>query len=1263
MSKRQFTIQLDCFALYVAFVVLLFVGPAAFAQTPDSATYCHVTGTLYKKVGDTPAANVRVKVVSVTLAGYPTTTADEYLPTTDANGAIDFYMRRGATACFYAPVNGLNRNATTGTCFTIPDATTGDWNALVPVTAPPSTVALPALSSANNNKYLKIVNGAITAATVSGGSGGSGTVEEFSAGNLSPLFSSSVSNPTTTPALSFSLTAQAANRIFAGPTTGSNAAPTFRALVAADIPALSISGITGLQTALDGKASTSHTHAQIDVTNLTTDLAAKANTADLAAVATSGSASDLGAGTLPLARLSGITTSQLSATAGITNGQLAGSIAISKLSITGTPNGSKYLRDDGSWQAISGGGDLLAANNLSDVASASTARTNLGIAIGTDVQAYSAVLGTYASINPSANVQSLLGAANYAAMRSQLGLATIATSGSASDLNGGTVPLARLSGITTSELSASAGITNGQLAGSITLSKLSITGTPDGSKFLRDDGSWQAIPGGGDALVANPLNQFAATTSSQLAGVISDETGTGVVVLANSPTLTTPALGVASVTSVNKVAITAPATSATLTIADGKTLTASNTLTLTGTDGSTLNVGGGGTLGTAAYTAASAYEVPLTFSTGLTRSTNTITVNTTQNIARLSNLTSNGFVKTSAGDGTLSVDTTAYVPTSTTVAGNALSTNITQDNITGLSSTGIIKRTGANTLTIAVSGTDYAPATSGSSILYANGSGGFSAVTVGSGLDFTGGTLTATGGGGGGSGDVVGPSSATDNAVVRFDTTTGKLIQNSVVTIADTTGNVAGVGTLNTHTIPSGTDTFALITATQTLTNKTMTASSNVLGGVTMTLGSDANGDIYYRSGGVLTRLAKGTAGQVLTMNAGATAPEWATASGGGSSAWSALTAPSANLSLSMSTYTTTMSWATGTSTNNLFNLTTASSSNGTGYLLHVATGTSSDVKLARWQRRGNDAVVFNPENGNATQSYKFHVNPDFFASEQVVMGREGAVTASPYIYLNNAEDAKAYFYADYTNNWTGLTRLRAPGASANTLGTELRLLDSSWRIYVATGSANSTPIAGDSAGNVLFGGASAAGTSATGVLVIANGTAPSSSPANAFQLYSASGEGTVRDASGNITTISPHNLTSISKFNIQPSEQAVPWAYTSANVYAGKKTEIDMLTLAREVEKLSGKKIVYVEDLPSNEVRDWDEDEEARRAEREAERTAWAIRKAAREKAQADFDALLAADKAGKERPADFDEPRPRLYEKRPEPKYISDRKPKRIR
>lgn len=47
-----------------------------------------------------------------------------------------------------------------------------------------------------------------------------------------------------------------------------------------------------------------------------------------------------------------------------------------------------------------------------------------------------------------------------------------------------------------------------------------------------------------------------------------------------------------------------------------------------------------------------------------------------------------------------------------------------------------------------------------------------------------------------GAGDVVGPGVATDNAVARFDSTTGKLVKNSAVTI-DNSGNIATAGTVD----------------------------------------------------------------------------------------------------------------------------------------------------------------------------------------------------------------------------------------------------------------------------------------------------------------------------------------------------------------------------------------------------------------------------------------------------------------------------------
>ena len=118
-------------------------------------------------------------------------------------------------------------------------------------------------------------------------------------------------------------------------------------------------------------------------------------------------------------------------------------------------------------------------------------------------------------------------------------------------------------------------------------------------------GTTLSSSGGGTGDVVGPASAtadvpalFSGTTGKLIKN--STPTGTGNPVLQTSPTLTTPTLGVATATTVNKVTLTAPATGSTLTIADGKTLTANNSVTLSGTDGSTLTFGGGGTI---AYTA------------------------------------------------------------------------------------------------------------------------------------------------------------------------------------------------------------------------------------------------------------------------------------------------------------------------------------------------------------------------------------------------------------------------------------------------------------------------------------------------------------------------------------------------------------------------------------------------------------------------------------------------------------------------------------
>ena len=136
---------------------------------------------------------------------------------------------------------------------------------------------------------------------------------------------------------------------------------------------------------------------------------------------------------------------------------------------------------------------------------------------------------------------------------------------------------------------------------------------------------------------------------------------------------------------------------------------------------------------------------------------------------------------------------------------------------------------------------------------------------------------------------MVGPSSATDNAVARFDTTTGKLIQNSLVIIGDT-GSVTGVNALTAESL--------------TVNNNATLGSSNtdtleVLSRITTDLEPNANNakDIgtsgrNWRDGFFGRNLdtvnlsvtgttsfdgSQGTSGQVLTSAGTGNTPTWTT--------------------------------------------------------------------------------------------------------------------------------------------------------------------------------------------------------------------------------------------------------------------------------------------------------------------------------------------------------------------------------------------------
>lgn len=185
-----------------------------------------------------------------------------------------------------------------------------------------------------------------------------------------------------------------------------------------------------VDTGLAGKAATSHTHAAADVTSGTFADALVAQTN----VTQHQAALSISFSQIPAGDKVGNGTKILTADAAGTAGQIATYDAAGKI----VPASSADLTDPGAdrilfWDfgvgfnwltlgtglsltgttlaATTTGGDLVSTNNLSDLTNFATARTNLGVAIGTDVQAHSAVLDATTASYTTAEETKLAGIA------------------------------------------------------------------------------------------------------------------------------------------------------------------------------------------------------------------------------------------------------------------------------------------------------------------------------------------------------------------------------------------------------------------------------------------------------------------------------------------------------------------------------------------------------------------------------------------------------------------------------------------------------------------------------------------------------------------------------------------------------------------------------------------------------------------------------------------------------------------------------------